>query len=198
MDGPSLMLETTKIGMFKFYTVDSNIFMGIVSLIFAIDEYKLLNNKIQSISDKKYILKLMSTTSVALTFLTVFLYLGRIADGGIYVLLLNSNLFVHLIILVLSIITFIFFERTKNIKIKKVIYSMFPTLIYAIGYLINILSHVENGKVLPKYDWYYFVQRGLQNALWLFPSMIFASYVIGLILYVFNNFELKKRKEDII
>ena len=35
MEGEPI-LETTKLGMFKFFTVDSNLLMGIVSLIFVI------------------------------------------------------------------------------------------------------------------------------------------------------------------
>ena len=36
--GAEPILETTKIGMFKFFTVDSNIFMGIIALVFVIKE----------------------------------------------------------------------------------------------------------------------------------------------------------------
>ena len=40
--GAEPLLETSKIGMFKFFTVDSNIFMGLISLLFII---KTLKNK---------------------------------------------------------------------------------------------------------------------------------------------------------
>ena len=72
--------------------------MGIVALIFVIKEIKLLNGKLDEISNKVYALKLMATVSVGLTFFTVFGYLGPIAEGGILSLLKNSNLFLHLII----------------------------------------------------------------------------------------------------
>ena len=45
MYGYEPLLETTKIGMLKFFTVQSNLFMGIVSLLFAIKEVKLLKEK---------------------------------------------------------------------------------------------------------------------------------------------------------
>ena len=45
MYGYEPILETTKIGMLKFFTVQSNLFMGIVSLLFAIKEVKLLKEK---------------------------------------------------------------------------------------------------------------------------------------------------------
>ena len=45
MYGYEPLLETTKIGMLKFFTVQSNLLMGIVSLLFAIKEVKLLKEK---------------------------------------------------------------------------------------------------------------------------------------------------------
>ena len=45
MYGYEPILETTKIGMLKFFTVQSNLLMGIVSLLFAIKEVKLLKEK---------------------------------------------------------------------------------------------------------------------------------------------------------
>ena len=83
MYGYEPILETTKIGMLKFFTVQSNLFMGIVSLLFAIKEVKLLKGKIDDIPLKMYIFKLMAATAVGLTFAVVFLYLGHIAKGGI-------------------------------------------------------------------------------------------------------------------
>ena len=41
------ILSVSHIEMFKFYTVDSNLLMGLVSLIFLIDEIKLLKGKIK-------------------------------------------------------------------------------------------------------------------------------------------------------
>ena len=49
MHGNEIVLETTKLGMFKFFTVDSNIFMGIVALIFSIYEIKLIKGKLNEI-----------------------------------------------------------------------------------------------------------------------------------------------------
>ena len=72
-NGAEPILETTKLGMFKFFTVDSNLFMGIVSLIFVI--------KNKSITKNMYRLKLMSTTAVSLTLIVVLAYLAPISQG---------------------------------------------------------------------------------------------------------------------
>ncbi len=68
MHGYEPILETRSIGMLKFFTVDSNIFAGIASLILSIYEIKLLKGKLDEIDTKIYVLKLMSATAVGLTF----------------------------------------------------------------------------------------------------------------------------------
>ena len=191
MHGVEPVLESTKIGMFKYFTVDSNLFMGIIAFVFAIKEMELLKSKIEEIPLKFYILKLMSTTAVGLTFLVVFAYLGPISKGGLPSMLQNSNLFLHLLIPVFSMITFALFERTDKLKIRYVTLSMAPTAIYAVFYLINILVHSENGKVLPTYDWYWFVQGGLWQIVIVAPMILGISYIIGLILWKFNKIKEK-------
>ena len=107
MHGAEPVLEVTKLGVFKFFTVDSNILMGLIALLFAMEEIKILKGTKKEINNKLYILKLLSTTAVSITFIVVFTYLGAIVEGGIPAMLQNSNMFFHLIIPVLSIITFI-------------------------------------------------------------------------------------------
>lgn len=190
MDGEHI-LESTKIGMFRFFTVDSNIFMGIVALIFATKEIKLLNGKLDEISNKVYALKLMATVSVGLTFFTVFGYLGPIAEGGILSLLKNSNLFLHLIIPVLSMINFSLFEKTDKLKFKYSFLGVLPALVYSIFYMINVLVHMENGKVSPIYDWYWFVQGGIWQVYIVFPVMLIFTYIISVALWRINRKNLQ-------
>ena len=187
MAGPDIVLESTKLGMFRFFTVDSNLFMGLVALIMMIQEIKLLKGTIKKIDKKYYILKLMGTTAVSLTFITVFGYLGFIAENGLISLLLNSNLFFHLIIPITCIITFIGFERCKELVMKDTLWGIVPTLIYGIYYLLNILMHMENGMISHKYDWYWFVQGDIKAMFFVFPLMLFISYSISLFLWKVNK-----------
>ncbi|MBR2289075.1 MAG: hypothetical protein IJ867_00210 [Clostridia bacterium] len=180
-------LESTKLSMLKFFTVESNLLMGIVALIFAIQEIKLLNGKIEDISFKMYILKLMSTTAVGLTFVVVFAYLGPISKGGIPVMLRNSNLFFHLLIPVISMMDFAFFEKTDKIKLKHTLYGLIPTALYEVFYLSNIFIHMENGKVSPVYDWYWFVQIGVWTAAIVAPLILVITYIISWILWKLNQ-----------
>ena len=46
MHGYESILESSKLGMLRFFTVQSNIFMGVIALLFAIKEIKLLKGDI--------------------------------------------------------------------------------------------------------------------------------------------------------
>ena len=190
MDG-EFALEVTKLGVFKFFTVDSNIFMGVISLIFAIKGIKLLKGKISEISKNYYILKLMATTGVTLTFIVVFGYLGLIVEGGLASLLKNSNLFFHLLIPVVSVLTFICFERNNKLNFKDTKWGIVPTALYGVFYLINALVHIQNGKVPPAYDWYWFVQGGLWQAFIVVPLIFAVTFLISYLLYRFNRIKNK-------
>lgn len=187
MPGGSL-LEVSKVEMFKFFTVDSNILMGIVSLIFIIYEKKLLKNKIKEIPKKVYILKLIATSGITLTFITTSFFLAP--SYGFYAMFNNSNLLFHLVVPVLSIITYIFFEKHDN-KYKYAILGIIPMFLYSIFYTTNILIHLNNGGLTFKYDFYGFLQGNLNNIYIVIPVIYLISYVISVLL-VFGNRKIKK------
>ena len=187
MHGYDVVLQSTKIGMLRFFTVESNMFMGIVSLIFAIMEMQVLSGKKKEIPTKGYILKLMSTSAVGLTFFVVFAYLGPISKDGIPSMLMNSNLFFHLIIPVVSILNFIIFEKTNKLKFKYTFLGIIPAVLYGVYYLMNILIHMENGKVSPVYDWYWFVQNGVWTAIIVVPMIFLITYIISIIIWKLNK-----------
>ena len=181
------ILQSTKIGMLRFFTVQSNLFAGIVSLIFAIKEIQNLRGKTSELSKRMYVLKLMSSTAVGLTFFVVFAYLGPITPYGVPALLMNANLFLHLIIPVLSILNFVCFERTDKLKFRNSFWGILPTVLYGIYYLTNVFIHMEEEKVSPVYDWYYFVQKGVWTAVIVVPVMLLITYIISLIIWRLNR-----------
>lgn len=186
-----LALETTKLGMFKFFTVDSNLLAGIASLVFIIYEIKLLGGSIKEIPKGVYILKYMATVAVSLTFFVVFTYLGPINQNGplygIWIMIQNSNLFFHLLIPILCIITFVLFERTDKIKFKEVFLGLVPMLLYSIFYMTNVFVHMEKGIVSPKYDFYWFVQNGVWTSVIVVPLIIFITFGLSALLWKFNK-----------
>lgn len=186
------ILESTKIGMFKFFTVDSNMFMGIVALIFSIYQLKLLRGKISEIPKALHIFNLMATVGVAVTFFTVFGYLGFIVEGGIGILLTNANLFFHLITPLLAMLNYVLFIKCETILFKDTIFGIVPTALYSVFYTINVLIHLEDGKVSTTYDWYWFVQGGLWQMVIVIPLMFGATYGIGVLFWKLNKIKFKR------
>ena len=133
----------------------------------------------------------MATSGVTLTFAVVFLYLGHIAQGGIYSLLLNSNLFFHLIIPILNIVDFVLFIQFDDVLYKYAFYGLIPMGLYSIFYATNVILHINNGMVSPKYDWYWFVQNGIWTMVFVIPIIVSLNYIISLLLVLFNK---KKKK----
>ena len=96
---------------FKFFTELSNIFAGITSFVYA---YYLFNNKKKNpIPNVLKILKLISTGSVIVTFLTVIFYLIPVSGSNWKFLVVGSQFIFHIIIPILCFITYTFYEDNK-------------------------------------------------------------------------------------
>ena len=178
MHGEEVALESTKLGILKFFTFQSNVFMGIVALLFTITKNK---------STTLYVWKLIATGAVTLTFLIVFGDFWLALGIPIMSMLQNGNLIYHLVIPVLSILTFVFFERTDKIKFRFTFLGMIPTFVYAIFYAIVVFTHMENGVVPKKYDWYGFTNAGIYVGIAVIPAMLILSYIICLLLLLANR-----------
>ena len=159
--------ELTGVQAFGYFTVQSNVFMAIVSLAFAIKEMKLLKGRTIKIPFKYYILKMIAVTAIGLTFFVVFIIFSILSKNGLLSLIRNSNLFFHCIIPVTSIINYTFFEKTDTIKFKHTFYGLIPTILYEVFYTNNVLLNMKDGKVSPAHDWYYFAQNGLLIAIFI-------------------------------
>ena len=180
----SLSLQDTNLSMFRFFTVDSNVFMGLVSLIFAVYEICLLRGKIKEIPKFMSAIKLMATAGVTLTFVVVFGYLGLMT--GYFAMVQNSNLFFHLLTPILSIYTFVFLEE-NDLRLRTSLLGAVPTFLYEIYYVSNIIVHMENYSVSPLYDWYYFAQGGTLQMIIVAPGMIIISAILSAILLKGNR-----------
>ena len=183
--------ELHRIAMLKYFTTDSNILVGIASFLLLLDEKKVIKDKRKNIKSSLYLFKFISTVAVMVTFLTVFIYLGPGSPGRIVSMLTNSNLFFHFIVPVLAFISFIFFERNNKLDKKCIKYGVLPVIIYGIIYTINVIIHIDGGKVSIKYDWYWFVQNGVWSILIVLPFMILGTYLLSYVIYILNNKKAK-------
>ena len=185
------VLEIPGVNALQFFTVDSNLLLGISSIIMVVYEVLLLNGKITSIPKYVYLFKFISTVATTLTMMTVVVLLGPIAPTGYFSLFINSNFFFHLVSPLLGVISYVFFENHNLMNKKEILYGLLPTFLYGIYYTTNVLIHMENGKVPPANDWYGFAQGGVVSIIIYVVLMFGTSLLFSFLLY-FGNKKLYK------
>jgi hypothetical protein len=183
------LFEPFGLKAFKYFTVDSNILAGFVSLIYLVFSFVHSEDKPFNYH-WLYILKLSATTAVSLTMIITVFFLAPSAEH-FYDLFLNSNLFMHLLTPVLCIISFSFFESFGKTAFPLSLTGLLPMLCYAAYYIPNILIHLENGKTSYEYDWYGFLKGGL-NTIWFVMLILFSiTLFISITLWALNKKKAK-------
>lgn len=180
------VIDAPGIESLKFFTVQSNILVGIVALIIFIYLILLNSGKIKSIPKVLYILKFIACVAVGLTFLTVLFYLAPFNPSGFFILFANTNLLYHFIIPVLSLVSFIFFEKV-DMNFKCTFLAVLPMILYGIFYIINLIVHMENGAVSMDYDWYGFAQNGVIGIIISPIVMLAFTYLIAYLTWFCNK-----------
>jgi len=186
--GSGNTLDKAGFSIFQFFTVDSNILLGISSLILAIYEYKAIKNKKSVIPRWVYVLKYAGTSAVALTFVITLVWLSPSLGKNFYLLYLNSNFIFHLVAPILAFISYIKYEK-NDLGFKSTFLCFIPLFIYAIYYVTNLLVHFGSNGVDPKYDIYGFVKGGKE-------SIIIALIVISIITYISSYVIYKLNKKN--
>lgn len=183
------VLSAAKLSSLKYFTVDSNILMGIFALLAALDQGKVLKGKKAEVSVLTYILKLSGTVGVTLTMLVTIFFLGPTMGRtyGFFSLFEKSNFFLHLFNPVLSIIVFLCFERSSKITFKHTFTAVIPLVIYSIYYVAVTVAHMTNGVINKGYDWYGFFVLGIRSAFIVLPAIIIITWLISFALWKLNR-----------
>lgn len=171
--------------MFRYFTIDSNILMGVCSLIMAIFEAMVLTGRMNILPEYVYIIKLMGTSAVMLTFLVTAFFLVPQFEKPI-VLYYNSNLFFHAVVPVLALISFVFMENA-SLGFMSTVYGVLPTVIYAIYYVNGILKHLDNGEVDKHYDFYNFTGGKKEMTGIAAMVVITIAYLISVLVWFLNK-----------
>ena len=162
-------LTATGFRTLKYFTILSNLFEAYASFIWL---YK-----------KNEKLKYIAAISVALTFLTVLLFLGPLF--GFRFVYIGSNFWFHLIIPLITVIEVILFNN-QTFSNKDNLLGLIPVLLYGVFYignvLINGIGHWPNSN-----DWYGFFSWGYQALIMIIIILTLATYFIGFIIRRINN-----------
>ena len=175
-----------------FFTVDSNIILAVSAVILVVYESLILLNKRKDMPRWVIVFKYISTCATTLTLMTVFLYLSPLLGADFWKLFLNTNLFFHLVSPVLGIVSLVLFEEKEKFTWKITFLSLIPMVLYGIFYMTNVYTHLNNGQVDPKYDFYYFCAKGPGIAVLMVFVMLVITYGSAIAIYFLRE---KRRKK---
>jgi len=162
----------------KFYTVLSNVFCGLISLIYVI---MILAGKDTSKLDPY---KLAAVCGVAITFSVVAFFFGPLY--GYPQFYKNSNLVFHLLEPVFAIAEFIIIKRKRMPFVYTVIAAV-PTLLYGIGYMLNILINGIGGEWPYTNDFYAFLSWGWPVGILIFSGITLTAFAFACLFRFISN-----------
>ncbi len=171
-------LQSSGIENFKFYTVLTNVFCGIVASVFLV--FKILKKD----TEKIRVLKLAAVVGVAITFAVVAFMFGPLY--GFLQFYKRGNLFFHLLLPVTAMIEFIFIRR-KKIPFKFTVFAAIPTLLYGIGYLLNILINGIGGPWPDTNDFYGFLNWGWPVGIAIFTGIPLTAFAVACLFRAISN-----------
>lgn len=183
-------LSGKSLSVFKYFTFQSNVFVGIVALIYAFYQFQIIRQKKSKIPHVLAVFNHVGVTAVGLTFVIVVAFL---APGYGYDKMYNkANLFFHALTPVFAIINYLFFEKENKVRFIETLYSTIPPLSYGVVYFIIVASQNAYGNL--KIDFYNFGGNGPLMGVVNFVSIVVIAYTIGLFLFYINNLVFKKRR----
>ncbi len=159
------------IGSMKYFTVLSNLFEGVASVIWLISTYK--NGKA---GIKVECLKYIAAAAVGLTCVTVLVFLGPLY--GYLAMFVGGNLFMHLLTPVIAIAEMIFLSDTAFTSKDNRLVVLSP-LIYGVFYLGNNLIN-GIGEWPDTNDWYQFLAWGYPVGILIFAVICVVTWLLGL------------------
>ncbi|MBR2258997.1 MAG: hypothetical protein IJ899_17045 [Blautia sp.] len=165
----SSVLSIRGIRALQYYTVDSNLFMGVAALVYIFSGKTPFSK----------VLVLCGTAVVCLTFLTVVCYLGPVM--GYTRMFTGSNLYMHMIVPILSAALLICNAGSTGLPLSSACLAGLPTAVYAVFYIRNV---IKNGS---EKDWYGLAKGGPKTYLPICLGFIGITILIAAILWLISG-----------
>ncbi len=126
-------------------------------------------------------LDFMSAVSVALTFLTVMIYLGPLY--GYPEMLIGPNFHLHLTAPLLTVLCFLTTLPLAGISFAGTFAATLPMVLYGIGYTANLLINgISTGEKTN--DWYGFARGGIKTMPLVFAVMFAFTWLTAVVLWI--------------
>lgn len=130
------------LGYFKAFTIDSNDFTAIASLILSIVLIKNLVKKEDKLPKWTILLHYISAVAVGLTFVTTATFLAptQVSIGNSYWLYFSGDMFfLHFLTPLLAIGTYIWEDSEYKLTFKENVMGLIPLAIYSCFYVTNVI-----------------------------------------------------------
>ena len=158
--------------VFLFFTVQSNIFIIAMALVFLINEVLLILKKKSFINQILLYLKFIATIAITITFLVFFTMLAPLM--GVDYLLSFNNFSLHAIVPILAVVDFFLFDTNINITYPKSLLGAAMPLYYVNFVYIGVPLNFVYGPDL-KFPYFFldfekngfFVEKGFGVVLWI-------------------------------
>lgn len=171
----AIIIVFLKIGYYplEYYTEDSNLFALVACSVTAGFQIRCLKSG-KEIPHAVQMLKYMAAAVLSVTFIVVLAVLspmrGEGINGWLYMLFNKDFTFLHTLCPILTILSFVLFEKEPFLDTKSAFKATIPTLIYAIVLIIlNILGvldgpypflRVMNQPVYMSFVWFIVIVGG--------------------------------------
>ena len=172
-----------KLGVFKFYTEDSNYLALVISAIFCVSAIVAITNK-ANIPKWVHFLRYTASVCLTLTFIVILCLLSPMyPDNFIYWMFTGSGIFHHTICPLTSFVSFVIFENYHKLKKKSIFLSLIPTIIYGITCIILNLTH----QLLGPYPFFYVYALPWYVSTTSLIGVLVCTLIISFVLYKINN-----------
>lgn len=178
---------------FRMFTVQSNMLVAFAAVLCIPFEIDGLRNRNYHLPRWIVVCMYVGVTCVTLTFFVAVCILSPFT-GFKHIMLHQSNLFLHTLCPVFSIILFLFVNTDHNIKLRHSFIALAPVLLYGIIYVIMAFVIGEDkGGWRDHYKFNQFIP-------WYFTYVILMLFVFGLsnLLRIGHNKMHSKRKKEVI
>lgn len=178
--GACVMLTNSREGLlivhgvrnFRYFTVDSNILLGLVHLALLITACVRRGRTPLVLECLVYV----ATVATSLTFAIVVGFFGPSIGYG--ELFRDANLYFHGIVPVLGIVVLCVFHR-RRIPMRETLIAVIPSAVYGLYYTLVLLTR---GVRFPDTDWYGFAQNGLGGSVVSAAGVFLVTWVLALLL----------------
>ncbi len=160
----------------KFFTVDANLFLGLVCLMELIFAAAKRAGRIGRVPPRLVTLRYVATVAVALTFVVVAVFFGPMV--GYAPLYREGNLYFHLIIPVVAMVSFCLMHR-RFIPLGETALALIPSVLYGAYYTVMLLIF---GAHFPRTDWYGFAAGGVVGSVICAAGIFLLTWTLALLL----------------